>query len=573
MIATFAVVTAFAFRLVDLQVFRAPSLDAQSAATRSLTTPLYANRGAITSSNGTVLAATVLKYDVTAAPVNAAKFTRKNKAGHTVTVTVSQAMQEIAAITGSTAAAMTTAITSHPKSEFAYLAKSVDVAESQAVASLHIPYVYLQRTTGRIYPDGAVAGNLLGFTGTSGPLAGLEYQQNACLASTNGSETFDRGADGVTIPGTTTVTKKPVNGGTVKTTIDATLQYEVQQDLGAQVKALGAQSATAIVMKASDASLLTVADYPTVDPNNINGSPAADLYSRAFTDLYEPGSTMKAMTAASLLDAGKATPYSQALVPDVRRFPWGGTIHDAETHPVEHLTLTGVLAQSSNVGITLLGQALTPQQRYDYMLKFGLGSPSAVHFPGEPTAPLQPASAWDQQTVYNSMFGQGISATAIQMAGIFQTIANHGVRMPVSLVESCTASDGKVTEVPKKTGTRVVSASAADQTVKMLESTITSGTLSTMAPIPGYVISAKTGTAQVADAPGGGYGNDYITSVAGMIPAANPQYVILVTFTKPTTNKTSAGVGPAFRAITQDVLHEFEVPPSTQPAAGLPVTW
>jgi cell division protein FtsI (penicillin-binding protein 3) len=207
------------------------------------------------------------------------------------------------------------------------------------------------------------------------------------------------------------------------------------------------------------------------------------------------------------------------------------------------------------------------------MLKFGLGSPSAVHFPGEPTAPLQPASAWDQQTAYNSMFGQGISATAIQMAGIFQTIANHGVRMPVSLVESCTASDGKVTEVPKKTGTRVVSAAAADQTVQMLESTLTNGTLSTMVPIPGYVISAKTGTAQVADAPGGGYGNDYITSVAGMIPAENPQYVVLVTFTKPTTNKTSAGVGPAFRAITQDVLHEFEVPPSSQKTAGLPVTW
>ncbi|AMM21483.1 hypothetical protein AX769_16750 [Frondihabitans sp. PAMC 28766] len=248
-------------------------------------------------------------------------------------------------------------------------------------------------------------------------------------------------------------------------------------------------------------------------------------------------------------------------------------IDDAETHPVEHLTLTGVLANSSNVGISLLGQALSEQTRYDYMEKFGLGSPSAVGFPGEPTAPLKPVSQWDKQTDYNSMFGQGVSATAIQMAGAYQAIANHGVKMPLTLVQKCTSSNGTVTETPSSTGTQVVSASAADQVVQMLQSTLTTGTLSSMTPISGYQLSAKSGTAQVADAPGGGYGDDYITSVAGMIPAVNPQYVVLVTMTKPTVNKTSAGVGPAFREIASDVIQHFSIPPTTNPRANLPTTW
>ena len=569
----FAIVLVFTFRLVDIQIIRAKKLDSESTHSLSVTHDLYGDRGAITSSNGTVLAAAVLRYDVTAAPLDASTFSRTLPGGKHSTVTVPAAMQELARATGADPQTMSQALMAHPKANFAYLVKSISFTQYQAVVALHIPYIYLQRHTARSYPDGAVAGNIIGFVGTSGAQAGLEYQQNKCLAGTNGSETYEIGADGVVLPGTVTVTKKPVAGGTITTTLSATLQYEVQQDLAAQATALGAQSATAIVVKVSDGSLQTVADWPSVDPNNVNGTAPANWYSRAFTDLYEPGSTMKALIAASLIDSGKASPATGALVPDARSFSWGGMIHDAETHPVEHLTLAGVLAYSSNVGISLMGQALTADQRYQYMRQFGLGSPSAVHFPGEPSAALKPVSKWDKQTNYNSMFGQGIAVTAIQMAGIYQTIANHGVRMPLTLVKKCTSSSGKVTEVPTGKGTRVVSASAADQTVQMLQSTLTSGTLSSMKPIPDYQLSAKTGTAQVADRPGGGYGNDFITSVAGMIPSVNPQYVVMVTMTKPTKNKTSAGVGPAFRAITSDVIQHYYIQPTTNPRPNFPVTW
>ncbi|AMM21482.1 hypothetical protein AX769_16745 [Frondihabitans sp. PAMC 28766] len=321
-IVVFVVVIAFAFRLVDFQVVRARALDAESSQSLTVHQTITGDRGDITTSDGTPLAATVLRYDVTAAPVDASTFTR-TVGKKTTKVTVATAMNEVAAATGATAQTLTSDITANKKADFASLVKSITVAQYQAVTALHIPYVYLVKDSTRSYPDGAVAGNLVGFVGDSGAQAGLELQQNKCLAGTNGSETYETGADGVELPGTATVTKKPVAGGTVTTTISGTLQYLVQNDLATQAKALGAQSATAIVVKVSNGDLESVADWPSVDPNNVDGSSSSDLYSKAFTDLYEPGSTMKGLVASALLNTGKATPTTQATVPDQRTFPWG----------------------------------------------------------------------------------------------------------------------------------------------------------------------------------------------------------------------------------------------------------
>ena len=573
MVVVLALVLVFVVRLVDIQVVHANELSLQANDARSISTTTYGDRGEITDRNGTVLAGTVLRYNITAAPKYAVDHKVTAKDGTVSTETVKDDMAKVAAATGGDVDTMMAALEANKTADFAYLVKGVDVTAYRAVVKLGISYVYTERQTARTYPNGAVAGNLTGFVGTDGAQAGLELEYDKCLAGQNGSQTYERGADGVKLPGSTVTTTKAVAGGTLKTTLDENLQFLVQQDLATEAQKLGAVSATAVVMKSGDASLLAVADYPSVDPNDVSATNVANLGSKAFTDLYEPGSTFKGMTAASLIDAGLASPSTQATVPDRRVFSFGGSVSDAETHPVEHLTLAGVLADSSNVGITLLGDRMTPQKRYEYMLKFGLGRKTEVNFPGEPTAALKPASQWDAQTDENSMFGQGVAATAIQTASIYQTIANGGVREPVKLVESCTTSDGKVIDKPSTTGTRVVSKTAADDVVKMLENTIPEGTLKGLTPISGYNISAKTGTAQVADAPNGGYGSDYIVSVAGIAPSENPQYVVLVTFTKPTTLKTSFAAGPAFREIMSQVLENYRVTPSTTPAANIPDTW
>lgn len=260
-------------------------------------------------------------------------------------------------------------------------------------------------------------------------------------------------------------------------------------------------------------------------------------------------------------------------MPYSRTFPWGGRIQDSEFHQTENLTLTGILQNSSNVGITELGERLTAQQRYDYMKKFGLFEPeSAIDYPGQPSMDYGSSPNWDQQTNINSMFGQGISTTAVQVASVFQTIANDGVRIPLHFVKGCTTSDGTTIDAPDVQKQRVVSADAATQVTDMLQSVVTGGTLVGMKPISGYNIAAKTGTAEVAEG-SKGYGGQRITSVAGMAPAEDPQYVVTVTFTKPQTNKWSSGAAPAFRTLMSQVLEKYRVAPSASEAKLYPSTW
>lgn len=570
----FALVAVFVVRLVDIQVVQAATLNSDAVGKRSIATTIYGDRGKILDTNGKVLAGTVLRYDITAAPKFAQKgYSVTDSNGVKRTYTLDQAAQQIATATGTSKSTIVKGLTANKDSLYVKLVAAVDVDAFDKIQRLGISWVYPQRTTARTYPNGAVAGNLVGFVGTEGVgQAGLEQEYNTCLAGKNGSQTYERGADGVKLPGSTVTTKKAVDGGTLQTTIDSDLQYQMQQDLNEQVKALGATSGTIVVMK-TDGTLLSVADSGSVDPNNINATPPDDRYSRAFTASYEPGSTFKAMTAATAIDLGAASPASQEVVADTRHFSWGGMIGDAEAHPVEHLTLAGILADSSNVGISYIGQKVTKQQRYDYMLKFGLRQTTEVKFPGESVGQLKKPSDWDSQTDINTMFGQGVGATAIQTASIFQTIANGGVRMPVKLVKGCVANDGTVTDAPSGKGTRVVSQKAAGDVVDMLENTIPDGTLKGMVPISGYNVAAKTGTAQIADGPGGTYGQDYIVSVAGIAPAENPQYVVLVTFNKPTTLKTSFAAAPAFREVMSQVLETYRVKPSTTPPTHLPDTW
>ncbi|WP_288467125.1 penicillin-binding protein 2, partial [uncultured Curtobacterium sp.] len=545
MMAVIALVAVFVIRLVDIQVVQAAELNEQSKAKRSIPVTIYGTRGDIVDRNGVELADSVNRYNITTAPRLVAPFKGKLGGTRVKDVSVDDALQAIAKASGGDVATMQKNIAANPKSDFAYLVKGLDVKHYEAVRDLEVPWLYPEQQSARIYPTGATAGALTGFMGTDGAQAGLEYSYNQCLAGTNGSETYERGEDGVQLPGSTVTKQQAKDGGTLQTTIDSDLQYMAQQTIASAAKELQAESATATVTNAKTGELLAVADYPTVDPNDVDATKDTGAYgSRALTATYEPGSTIKAAIAAALINEGKSSPTDRAVVPYSRSFPWGGRIQDSEFHPTENLTLTGILQNSSNVGITELGERLTQQQRYEYMKKFGLFEPeSAIEYPGQPSMQYGATPDWSSQTNINSMFGQGISTTAIQVASVFQTLANNGVRIPLHMVKGCQTADGKTIDAPDVQGTQVVSPAAAQQTVKMLQSVVTGGTLVGMKPISGYNVAAKTGTAEVAEG-SKGYGGQRITSVAGMAPAEDPQYVVTVTFTKPQTNKWSSGAAP-----------------------------
>jgi cell division protein FtsI (penicillin-binding protein 3) len=464
------------------------------------------------------------------------------------------------------------ALTKNPTSDYAVIIQAIDTATMRLVKNLGIPWIYFQSHPKRTYPDGSVAGNLVGFVGTDGPQNGLEHSENQCLASTNGTSTYERGADGVQIPGSTVTTKQAKPGGTVRLTIDSDLQWFAQQAIAEQATAIGAQSATAIVVRVKDGALLAVADWPSVDPNNVNAtaSTGGALGSKAFSDYYEPGSTMKALTASILIDSGAATPTTQVTVPSAWTSPEGHTIHDATGHPTERLTLTGVLQQSSNVGISQLAVRAPQQTRYDYLTKFGLGQTSAIDFQGESSRGITKLP-WNDVSKYDMAYGQGIAVSAIQLAGAYQAIANGGVKLPLKLVESCTAADGTVSEVPSNVGTRVISEQSSKTVVNMLESVVTGGELSKTLKIPGYRVAAKSGTAEVAA--NGRYTSDRIVSLAGIAPAENPQYVVLVTYTKPAIMKSSAAAAPTFHKIMSEVLTKYRVTPSTTPSTNPATNW
>ncbi len=564
MVLMFAIVATFTSRLVDIQIVQASELNAQSLSKRAQELISYGARGEILDAHGAVLAASVERYDIEASPRNA--LTRSD-----ALTSVPEAVGKIALITGQDPAALMAVLTSDPESDFAYLAQGVTHDQFVAVRELDIPWVYYGVRPSRTYPNGAVAGNLVGFIGTDGPQAGLELSEDECLASTNGSATYEKGEDGVQLPGSLVTTVEPKNGGSLGLTIDRDLQFYVQQRMAQTYSELGAEWVTAVVMRVGDGHLMAVADYPSVDPNNVDGVPNTALGSRAFSWAYEPGSTMKAIAAASLLDAGVANQTTPITAPGRLYLSDGGFIKDSFAHDDLRYTLTGALTYSSNTAMSLFSELLPAEQRYNYFTGFGFNSETEVGFTGESEGLVHSAENWDERTNYAVQFGQGLSVTSVQLASAYQALANGGVRMPVTLVTGCTWPDGSTTELPPTEGTRVVSETAANQTVEMLEKVVTHGWASADLTIAGYRVGAKSGTAEVAE--NGVYGDKTVISFAGMAPADDPQYVVVVTAGIPSSIYSSGDIASSFHDVMAQTLTQFRVTPSTVSAPDIPLTW
>lgn len=569
-----AVVVVFVVRLVTIQIVNADTLNAAAADKLGAQTPIMGLRGDIVDNDGTVFATTVLRYDITTSPMSVTDFERTEADGTVVDVTPTQAAGEIAALTGQTAEQVYGILTADPSSNYAVLIQGVDVDTFRAVRDLGIPWLYYKSVPERVYPNGAVGGSVVGFVGSDGAgQAGVEELDDTCLTGTDGLETYERGADGVAIPGTTETTVEAQQGGTAVLTLDSDLQWFAQQALLDRITEVGAAWGTVVVQEVKTGKLLAVADYPSVDPNNVDATPENDRGSIAFQSPFEPGSTFKALTAASVLDAGAATVATQVEAPYIFTDANGASTRDSSYHadPLR-LTFAGVMQESSNTGFGMLGELLSSEQRYDYIEKFHMTEPSEVGFPAESGGILADWQDWDDQTNLTTTFGQGVSTTAIQIASMYQTIGNGGVRLPVSLVAGCRAADGTMTDVPDASGEQIVPAPVSTDVVNMLETVVTGGYAKTSLEIPGYRVAAKTGTAQMSDG-SGAYGSSYITSVAGLAPAEDPQYVVSVTIAKPVTIESALAAAPVFQKIMAQVLKQNRVLPSTVPSPDLPTTY
>jgi cell division protein FtsI (penicillin-binding protein 3) len=570
-----ALALVFGGRLVDLQIVQAEAINAKSYSNRAVSRVLPSLRGDITDGTGAVLAHTVFKYDINAAPHIVAPFNREVN-GQKVLISVEQAATELAALVGQTQPEVFAKLSGTAK--YSQVAKAVEASVYRQIKELDIPWIYYDPRPARIYPNGAVAGGILGFLDPDGnPLEGIEVAQNACLAGKDGEETFEKGVDGIKIPSSAITTKAAVPGKTIKLNINADLQYFAQQILTANVAKLRADWGTAVVIEVKTGKVLVAADAPSYDPNEPGKSSVENRGSRVFRSAFEPGSTMKMVTAAISIDQGKATPESQFVAPFGMTIPGTGyRVTDSHMHPDEKLTTAGILRESSNTGAMKVGNLVPWQTRYSYLKKFGIGSMPGTGFPGESAGLLNSTTVWENDRIkrYVSNFGQGISVSPIQSAMMYQAVANQGVRLQPQLIEGCVDANGKVTKVTKdKAPVRVVSAETAKSTLDILEKVVEQGGIGKTAAVPGYRVGGKTGTAQIADPNTGQYGNLFAISFIGVAPIEDPQFVVAVTAYKSRTVSNSLGATPIFKAIMSQVLRTYRVPPSTTKSANIATEW
>ncbi len=361
-------------------------------------------------------------------------------------------------------------------------------------------------------------------------------------------------------------------GHDVRLTVDSDLQWYAQNAVAQRVTETRSLSGYAVVMEVETGRLLAVASYPSFDP----GDPSQEggsLRSKAFVDVYEPGSTAKVITAAAALEEGVAVPETPVVVPSGMH-RGGRPFRDSQSHGTLYLNFAGVLAQSSNMGTILVGEQLEDETLYDYYRRFGLGEKSGIGFPGESPGILAEPETWNASQRYTMMFGQGMSSNAIQQAGVFQTIANGGVQMPASLVAGTTDEDGTEHRPQATEGERVISEDTAGELTQILEQVVSPNGTAPMAMVDGYRVAGKTSTASRYDPEVGKY-SGYTSSFVGYAPVEDPEIVVAVTLQRPTVGGFYGGpiAGPVFQDVLRYTLAERGVPPSGESTPELTMTY
>jgi cell division protein FtsI (penicillin-binding protein 3) len=544
----------FAGRLVQIQGMQAGAYKKLAAQERLQTISLPAMRGTITGANGQILAMTVETYRVTADPplIRDKPLTARR----------------LAAPLGMPAARILYLL-EHPSSpQYVVLATGVPAENGDKIAAMQLTGISLPPNYSREYPDGDATANVVGFTNSqSGVIsgqAGIEAADNRLLSGTQGSEQVEVGdfnGANAPIPGTETEIVPPVNGSGIRLTVIPALQFEAQQACQQRVQQMHAKNCTVVIIQPTTGDILAMAQWPTYSqPTLTNVADATDL---PVQSVFAPGSTAKVITAAAAFEHGGQTPMSSYYIP-YSIVEGGQAIHDAEWYPGENYTIAGIIANSSNIGMSQVANHVPPQVQYDYLRAFGLDQPTGLNLPGESQGLLSPPSQWAPDERYTLSFGQGIAVNAVQMASVYATIANGGVRVRPRLIAGVTSPSGQYTPAAPSPSRRVIQARTARELIQILQQVpVVDATADQGAGIiNGYAIAAKTGTSQEAG-PNCAlceYGSSYI----GMAPGNGPQVVVAVNVQDPDQKYGYFGdivAGPVFTSVMEDTLATLQIPP------------
>ena len=541
-------------RVAYLQTTEAENLRSAAADqwTRSVTIP--AQRGTVFDRHGAELAMSVPAVTVSINP----------KLIENGTATV-QILDDLLDLPDDKVAELLAEIESKDRG-FVFVRRQADADVGDQLAAMKLAGVNVDRESRREMPGGDTGRSIIGRTNIDGVgISGLELQYDDLLTGTGGEMRREVAPGGRSIPGSETVTAQPVAGDDLVLTLDRSIQYSTEQVLLEQVAAVGARGATAIAMDTDTGEIYSMA---SVRRDDESGAYEVTSGNFAAVDAYEPGSVAKVITIASSLSEGLVTPETSYVVPWRKQY-YDDLLKDSHEHPDEVMSVAQILTESSNIGTIFVQQEMGRERHREYMAAFGLGSKTALDFPGESPGILKQAKdLWGSERV-TVAYGQGVSSTSLQLVAAVNTIANRGTYVAPKLVKATVGPDGSVVETAPSEARSVVTEQAAIQTTEMMRNVVCYGT-ATRAQVDGLSIAGKTGTAFKA-ADNGTYFDDegnriYYASFVGFFPAENPQVTVLVSVDEPPagTNDRFGGTAaaPVFAELAPTLIHELGIVPT-----------
>ena len=440
--------------------------------------------------------------------------------------------------------------------QFVYVQRFADPKQAAAFLKHSFNGIGSYPEEKRIYPQGSVAAQVIGYAGTDNQgLGGLEVQYDKTLAGRPGKQTVVRDPFGraIDVIGGTS----EHDGQAIVTTLDHVIQSNAEAVLRETVAKWHASSAEAVILDPRTGDVLALAQAPGYNANEANRVTFDVQRNRSVTDMYEPGSVFKLVTIAGALSEGIVTPSTSFRLPYSIHVA-DRIVHDAEYRPTETMSVARILSHSSNVGAVTIAERLGAPGIMDWIKRFGFGQKTGIDFPGESPGAVLPLDEWSGSTIGNVPIGQGVDVTPIQVAAAYAAVANNGVWIQPHLLERI----GERTVAPPERR-RVVSPRINRELKAMLTGVVDEhGATGTAAAIPGYTVAGKTGTAQVPG-PHGYTTGQYVASFVGMVPVAKPRLLVLVVVNEPHNNIFGGAVAaPAFEQIAKFDLQYLAVPPN-----------
>jgi len=447
---------------------------------------------------------------------------------------------------------------------FVYLARQLDHEVGVAIRDLNLPGIGVLTEPHRVYPAGGLAGQVVGFTGIDGEgLQGLESQYDSVLRGGPGMLVLERAPGGLDIASGIRELVPPEPGTDLVLTLDREIQHAAERAAIDAMDEYNARGASILVMDVATSEVLGMASAPTYDPNERNDADRANWRNRAVTDVFEPGSTQKALTVAAAIEEGIVSPDTELAVPDHLRVG-GKRFTDAYPHATEQWSVADIMERSSNIGTITIAQELGGEVLESYLREFGYGRTSGLNFPGEGPGLLMPHDSWWSTSLPTIAIGQGVAVTLMQLASAYATIANAGVAIQPRIVRGTVGDDGRLTPTSAPAQRQVISADTAEQVQTMLERAV-SGDHGTgaRAAVSGYRVAGKTGTARKPNVDTRGYSSEYVATFVGFAPADDPRLVVAVMLDEPRPFYGGVVAAPVFSEVMQAALIARRIPPES----------